>query len=475
MDKSIFELNPFKQIIVEEFDPYIEFNYEFDNPYSEGVISNTISRVWESIIYILHLVGKVFRVIINGLRKLFSSKTKSGNECAEEVGLKKHEEVTEVNKYKYHFGKEAGENAVLNFIEKFDGENIYIDVAKLVARDPTNLAVPGKAINAGPTRAEFVIKLMINPKPINDYIAFFNRLYSLYDLNGPITENDIKKISDLCSKFSSKIDIKTYTMDSLIKYVNTQHLKLTIDDFIDFQKKVNQMCEAAEKFDNINQKINTTVSSNKKKYIDMLNELSWACVNLQGGLHAILNGLKGVYNIDSGYFETISSPSKLAEFVQVCIDNGMPAKYIANNIINVSTEKLKGKNPKPNMGFGRMTLIPEGDIVYKIALNEYGIRSNKNDFIVMDEVKHYRELSKYFVSTNEYYGNYVINEMDKVKAGSGNEPNFLAANKLGDNINKLMNKHNIPFKIVDIKPDAFGKQNGEYKLLDYGFIVRKRL
>ena len=115
--------------------------------------------------------------------------------------------------------------------------------------------------------------------------------------------------------------------------------------------------------------------------------------------------------------------------------------------------------------------FPEGDKIYKIAINRYGVRSNKNDFAVMNEVKGTPLMDK-FAETTHTYGDYIINVMEKVKAGSSNEPSATEAVKLGNEINSELEKMGIGFKIHDIKSDAFGKKGNKFVLLDYGYLHR---
>ena len=124
------------------------------------------------------------------------------------------------------------------------------------------------------------------------------------------------------------------------------------------------------------------------------------------------------------------------------------------------------------MGFGRLTLIPKGDIIYKVAINRYGVRSNKNDYRVMDAVKG-KPIESMFAFTTKTYGDYTINVMEKVQAGKENEPTPTEANELGKKINQELEKDGVGFSIYDIKSDAFGKKNGKFVILDYGYLQRR--
>jgi hypothetical protein len=164
----------------------------------------------------------------------------------------------------------------------------------------------------------------------------------------------------------------------------------------------------------------------------------------------------------------------LADFVSESLKSGMPNKYLVRNIYLVCDKSIKGEPNmnKPIMGFGRLTLIPKGDIIYKVAINRYGIRSNKNDFAVMEEIKGTPLMDK-FAETTHTVGDYIINVMEKVKAGSSHEPSPAEASRLGKEINDELAKMGIGFEIHDIKADAFGMKENRYVLLDYGYLHRR--
>lgn len=477
-------LNTLNSSITEEFDPYEYFKTE--NTYIEEVYNeasdtnkkNIIQKLWAMIKKAAVWIGKKIMHIIRGIKRMTVGNKLTPNQILGQIGVKRHKTVRDhVNVDDTNKAIDAANNAHLNLIEGFKEDGILINPSALVAMSVNEAPVKGKNINGGGSRADQVIELILNPSPIDEYINFFKELTS--DLSKtPITSKDIDKVNKKCKEFSGRPSIASYTSDYLGNTTKKEynHIYIHFSQLIEFQRKVDEMCEVGEAFDNVFNKLNVdeSVASEKKDYMKIMNELSWAVVNLQGGLHAISNGLQGVYNIDPGYYESINDPEVLAQFVSESLKYGGPNKYLVRNIYNVCDPVLKG-NPdldKPIMGFGRLTLIPDGDIIYKVAINRYGIRSNKNDFAVMNVVKETPLMDK-FAETTKTIGDYIINVMEKVKAGSANEPSAAEASRLGKEINNELDKMGINFEIHDIKSDAFGKKGDNYVLLDYGYLHRR--
>ena len=439
---------------------------------------NILQRIWSTIKKAVKWIVDKIIDIVKGIKRAIFGKKKTVNQLLKMIGAKKHEvQFDKLNVTTAEIAVNAANAGYNSFIEGFYEDGIMINLAGLVSTNPDKTPVKGKDINGGGTRANNVIALILNPKPLDDYIDFFKRLTGQLKSEN-LTKEDIIRINKECEEFTGRPSLISYAVDAAGNTVNKKYneIYISIDQFMEFQRKVDDMCKVAEEFDNIYNALHVTIDADADKYIKMMNELAWACVNLQGGLHAISNGLQGIYDIDPGYIGSIKSPEMLAAFVTEALKSGMPNKYLVRNIYLVSDEVIKGKPDmdKPIMGFGRLTLIPEGDIIYKVAINRYGVRSNKNDFAVMNEIKGTSLMDK-FAETTMTYGDYIINVMEKVKAGSSNEPSEMEASRLGKEINDELQKMGIGFEIYDIKADAFGKKGDNYVLLDYGYLQRRSI
>lgn len=518
--------------LCEEYDPrelfYVEgINLdEYLHEDGETTKKNILQKLWGLIKKCAAFVKKCVMTIVNGVKKLFGHKsTKSGSDIAQMAGLSANNSVSmpppaDKVALDKQFATDAVSSMIGSLIHDVDNGQFSIlipgDLVNMDPNDP-NIAVKGKEINGAWARARNVVALIQDDTPLKAYKSFFQTLTNEFG-KGVVNEADVEKIWSICKDFSGRSSVEDYIRDGvaqkLPKYAkkakalpligglvpsDMTHVRggdvrgemadvtITMNQLMEFQQLVDEICQLGEKYDvyfdelNVNNagkfRENKKFNEAKKSYIEILNDLAWACVELQGGLHAIANGLRGVYEVGIQYYEQVDDPNRLAEFINQAIIHGMPAKYVVRNIYNVCTEKIKGKPnlDKPIMGFGRLTLIPEGPIIYKCAINRYGIRSNRNDFLVMDAVRGTKDakLASMFANTTKSYGEYAVNVMEKVQAGKKYEPSEGKAKELGKAINGKFEDLGINFIINDIKADAFGQKNGKYVILDYGYIIRR--
>lgn len=538
--ESLFNLNPFTEIdqqIYEEFDPHTFF--EMEDPMTEiineavgATVKNVFTKLWSVIVKGVRFIVKIIGNIGKGIKRFLVGGGKSADQVAEEAGLERREYAYVPSKRELSDTEsknvEAAVKSIIKEVKK-DG-SLVLNPAALVKADDDNVAIKGKTVNAGGRRASEVIKLIKDPRPLDVYKDFFTRLTSEMSTK-VVTSVQLEKMAEICNGYLGLPSGEDYAKDAiaqhgasyiskvpfggkmLANYMRNNQIgngggtvdkeladvTITMDELMDFQRRVDEVCKLGEEFDNHYKSLNvgnmdqSQVASNKfkgfvpgeivkKSYMQVLNDLAWICVNLQGGLHAIAQGLAGVYDVSPEYRETIKDPNMLARFTEGLIASGIPGKYVVSNIYMVCTADLKG-NPKtdgaghvtkPIMGFGRLTLIPEGDIIYKIAINRYGVRSNKNDFAVLNEVKKIEDKSfqDMFADTIKTYGNYTVNVMEKVKAGSKYEPDNNKAKELAKRINDTFAQNGVNLTIVDIKSDAFGMRGNDYVILDYGYINR---
>lgn len=488
MDLS-YTLEPFGEYAeypFTKYDPMILF--ECDESFMDDIMleaseakkENIIQKIKNIILKALRWIREHVSRLINGIRSIGKKNITSPNAICDKLNIRPRRKRDPND-----FSQKAADSFYNDFITKVHDGKITINPYKLMMNHHRT-EVSGREINGGGTRAMAVINLIIDPKPLDDYIRLFTKMTNTMSLSS-VTVTDINKLFDECKPFTGRPSAAGYAIDKITSNkINKSYtsVEFSIEQMMAFQLKVDDITKVAERFDNVWDNLNILIRTKgpqgkvvEKKYMDILNELSWVCVNLQGGLHAIMNNMKGVYLIAPEYYGSISDPKVLAKFVAACMDYGIPNKYLVNNIYMISDVSLKGSaNPdKPNMGFGRMTLIPpEGNAVYKVAINRYGVRSNKNDFMVMEAVRG-KPLARFFAVTYESYEDYTINVMEKVDAGKSNQPNMIEAGQLGNTINAELDKANAGFHISDIKADAFGKKDGRYVIYDYGYIVRNKI
>lgn len=488
--ESTFNVDPFHRlddVIFEEFDP-VEYFY-IDPSYQLEILTESENTKKKNIIEkIISIIKKCFKWICSkvkqlgdGIHKLTINKAKTANQIAKQIGLTKHEirrapadPNDPVTPY------DAAESFRINFVEGITEDGILLLPSALIQVDVDSVPIKGKSINAAGTRASQVLNLITHPAILDEYIEFFQKLTNEFSIKN-MTPADINRIYKMCESFSGRPSILSYGVDAIRPTVDSQYksIRISFNDMNSFQLKVDKMNKVCEDVDNaykaMNVNIGSTSSGIEKHYLDIINKLSWASVNLQGGLHAIANGMAGIYHIDPGYWDCINTIEMLATFTEECMKYGMPGKYLVNNIYRICDTSLKGTPDldKPLIGFGRLTLLPKDkDIVYKVAINHYGVRSNKNDFIVMKAIIGTDIMNKFALTENTC--KYIVNVMEKVSSGSKFEPTSIEAEKLGKRINEGLVSLGIQFQIYDIKPDAFGQRNGKYILLDYGYLHRRQ-
>ena len=422
----------------------------------------------------------------NGLQKLRNIKIVSPNVVCEEIKLPPNPNPSAAESSTPGSpadpATDAAESLYYDFLRGVDNGDLIISPYRLMAENPANIKVKGNDINGGSARIAMVLALIYDSTPMDELITLFQNLTKIASTYN-VTANDISRVYEMCKSFTGRPNFSSYAHDVLSKRLGREYtmVRVPMKKFMDFQLKLDEMTKTMEQFDEVWNKVNTDIldenapnSDFNKEIMNVLNAMSWNCVNLQGGLHAVLNQLTGIYYIAPQYTASIRDPNTLAHFVKKCIEYGMPNKFLVNNIYHICDRSMKGDVDldHPNMGFGRMTLIPPtGTSVYKVAINEYGIRSNKNDFLVMGIIQN-SPIKQYFALTTNHYHDYVINQMEKVQAGSSHQPSVVKAMELAKIINNGLHQMGAGIAIADIKPDAFGKKNGKFVIYDYGYIHR---
>lgn len=481
--ESTFVLDPFSVfdgVVFEAFDP--ETFFETDAMFIDDIINEAAEvqkkNLFERLVGIIKKgikwIGQTISNIISGLGRLIKGNAKTADQIANEVGIKKNDAAKTTGDNSN--AKNAAESVQQNFIDGIVSDGVLINPAALVKKSMDEVPIKGRHINAGGVRASQVLDLIANPKILDKFLDLFKTLTNELSAKN-VTADDMDRIYALCKSFAGRPSISDYVKNEVLGGVEIRHeqVRITVAELVSMQKKVNEMNEICEKVDDckrtLNINIGTTSKDVEKIYLHLLNELSWATVNIQGGLHAISNGMRGIYQLDPRYWGSIKDIKQLSEFAEECIKTGIPAKYIVNNIYKVCDDAISGTYDigKPRMGFGRLTLIPEGEYVYKVAFNQYGVRSNKNDLLVMNAIRD-KEIRMKFATTVTSTKNNVINVMEKIDTSE--KPAMIEAERLGKEINNELKALNTGFTIYDIKPDAFGKKNGRFVIVDYGYIHR---
>lgn len=251
---------------------------------------------------------------------------------------------------------------------------------------------------------------------------------------------------------------------------DTKH-RYTLDQFMEFNKKINEMANA---FDTFNDPNNDTVYDSK--LIKLLNEISADLSVFQMAMNAITGALSNAFIVDRKYKNSINNIELLSEFVENSIKSGIPPKYIMYNMYIMSTSEIKGDGKKGNedapiAGQFRAILFPGNKSVYKVALSGIGIKSNKSECDISDIFK--KNNGDHLISvTTGHTKNYAIISAEELDTKT--TFNAFQLVDLKDKLDEFCIEHEIPLSISrDIHEKNAGFKNGKLAALDYGWVDRK--
>lgn len=201
----------------------------------------------------------------------------------------------------------------------------------------------------------------------------------------------------------------------------------------------------------------------------LLNEFSTIMAVLQFGINTITGCLKDIYVIDAEYAESISDTDVLSKFVGQMISASIPTKYVAMNTWLVSTKEIKGEADafKPVWGQSRVVFFPpEKDIVHKVAINPYGIRSNFAENSVYGTMQR-NNAAELLAKAEKISSNGVILDMERI---TGSRPTNAELLTFTTKLQQAAGGSNIA--INDLHLDNVKKTKDGMKAIDYGMFVR---
>ena len=466
-----FSLDPTYTLID---DPHIMFqesiifsNYiteETSNPNNGNVLQKILNVIKKCMAWIAKQIGN----LINWIKKLFSNKTKTVDQLAEELNISKSssskdDSPVDIPKLTSSPPKPDSQpenkinidRIVKPLIIKFNNDNSFsITIKESLSKDLHDRAPTKGHPSKYKVNVLYAIYCMKHPDVIVKWAKLFTRIVKKED----VTQYEIKELND----YLDKVD------DAMLAFSKSNpNMKITYEELSEFQGSVNLMNDLVSVYDKMD------FTHLKPFTVMMLNRIAGMSLTIQVGMNGISTGLQQIYQIDGIYFGGIESPELLSEFVGKCIESNIPVKYTINNIYNVSGAVLKGSKADPDspiVGQSRLVLIPDNkNIVYKVAISGMGIRANKNEIYVSNT---YRKIdgSKYIASVLKSH-NAIVNEMEKVEPISHADANI--QQNMEEDLDKLSRDHNLSFRVTDINSGGFGKtKTGEIVILDYGFLNR---
>jgi hypothetical protein len=237
-----------------------------------------------------------------------------------------------------------------------------------------------------------------------------------------------------------------------------------------FQIKLNEIMKNIEMIDSPD----NNIPINEPTFINALNQFAGFVGRLQMGMNTISGALQSIYTIDASYNNSIKDVNILSTFIDKCIENGIPPKYISYNAYLISDTNLKGNGSEgsennPRWGQSRVAFFPSNDkkVIHKIALSGFGIRANKSEYDISE--KFIKNGGKVFIAA-------IINTTPSFSVISAERVSTTKPANLYDDIKNLRDKlfrfaqtNDIPLDIRgDIHEDNVGYKNGKCVALDYG-------
>jgi len=469
-----FQLNPLEEYLETDFsvfDDGFKFYEDVIKEASDGVVtkSNVLTRLWELLKKVFRWIWKALGNLINVIKSLFKKKTKSTEQILLELGVVSRKDIKEgkvhipaSDKSEINIGSEEIELMLKPMFLKFeeDGETITITTNKIIWANLLKRAqgkMPGN--DPGPDIRCFLYTL----KLIEDKNNVLKNMG--YDIARAINADHIERstlndVNNFCRLIQDGANDQGY--------IKSPH-NITLRQLMDTQGVINDILKAIEGVSNPYVKFSGDIS--------VINAFSGTMTTIQMGMNLITKAIKEVYTIDPSYCETIDDPETLSKFVEKCIQAKFPAKYLSFNSYLVSTKNLKGDGDafKPVWGQSRVVFFPPNEeIVYKLALSQWGINSNMSEYNIyqkFDETGDASILAR-VINVSE---NGCVSTVERVDTKEDAPMHIVF--RVRSHIENIMQKHSIPVNVTqDIHHKNIGirHNNGkdEYVAVDYAAINR---
>lgn len=508
-----FKLNGIEDILYENMD-LVSYNegalfleeiyYEASNGMTK---ENVLQKIW-------NFIKKCFAWIVNMVKKLvgFIKRTITGKSrgngtsassiASEIVGDKNLNKPTNNDSNKITVDIPSNPNSEVKMDDKIDMiyQSVYVDVNKnnITFKIPSNLAIiatallDGKAFKGenipdmkyGSINLEGGMKMIIDESYFNGFIKMSDYCVNIMNMLSNIDLNNNKDIIKIELEINDFYNLyKKYNL-STAKLPDYSKYEITIERFEHVSSELANTYKKISDIHDINSIINkiNDIGSLKYKYNDfiiMLNNYTVYLSIMQMTLNTISISLSNMLVVDARYKGSISNINDLSKFIDKCIYNGIPSKYIAYNAYLISDESIHGKDSSkneknPSWGQSRVVFFPDESKVYKIALNGMGVDANKVENKITDILKSDKKLLKYITPIFNSYNDSVIVSAEKVDARKGlvsDNDAEAVARKLNDALEKLNMKS---ISVSDIHTENCGirRSDGSNQvcIIDYGSI-----
>jgi hypothetical protein len=252
--------------------------------------------------------------------------------------------------------------------------------------------------------------------------------------------------------------------------------RLSMGELTEFQKRVN---EALIDLDSIHS-IENDLSTVRDDTIKELRKLVYDVHYIQYDMNTFTNMIQKVNLIDLKFMNSIKDRNVLSKFVSDLIKNGIPSKFVAYNTWLIASEDIRGSKPecKLAMGQSRCVFFPNDNKneILKIALNGFGITSNRNEIRFAKAVSSEPELRKITAMvTNAYAEDGIIAAERIVDKSGGKHPSLKECKAMSDAYDKFTKQHpELRLKIKDFHDEnvMWSSDRNCWVSIDYGFSNR---
>lgn len=496
MDNNIFKLDSIVDDIYNIDESYYHENFDDTNVIiAEATNGATKANVFYKLI---HAIARFFRLIASGLkwlynsiRKLFKRKNKSADQiCNEVMGTsnKVNVDKSNINGNKVTVQIPSAtesevqmppsvELAVDKLIMEFeeDGDSLHITYGNLFKSPTMNTKNYPKYAPRDQSVYFFIAfmdhNVIENVKNIND------RIKKIFEVSA--SNNTDENIDDLIKVLDTLIEQTINAANNALhKRMIEPGTKLSLRQISQCQSVIDECNELFTKYDQI---ITTNMNAfnallGNANFIRAMNTYSTAISEASFGINQITYSLSKVYYVNPDKMGSCNNPELLSQMVEKMMKHGIPSKYIMLNIYLLADESLKGNGSyhDPIWGQTRVVLFPQKeDLIYKIAYNSSGYRSNRNEEYITKFFSG-SSLAKHLAGVMWASNNrYIIGAERVVTSGAKVSAAALKLDHVLDEMKNYIHSHGGHFEIVDVHSANIGVRKNDpdnnLVITDYGF------
>ena len=466
-----------------------------------------LKNIWEMIKRAFSFIAGMISKFFKWIKSLFTKKTKSANQIAEEVlskgGGKRSkiikEQVEEIpaaknSEIRGETVKRAHQYLML-VLDSSNAEFVIEQVGQVNGKRSGGFQHPVTSWHSQGSADMKYDKLVPNKKnPMYD--AFFrdgaknwdylpsqrferSQAYAMH----LITEPDaLSQLQEIVNDFKR---VTTLGMSPIVTngmYKNIQQKILQYMNSYDYKYGTPIKYKEIGKVQSMISKLSKEVGDIAMDKLDDSDECKRASMrllslltNIQMSFNAVSGLFDMIWVLDPAYDNSVSDIKDAALFTKLCIESGVPPKYLRTNLYFLLTEDIVGNQTQnaPIWGQTRAVFIPQNqDVVYKVALSGSGIAANKTEYIISRKLEK-TPVNECIALTGDQYESYAIIEQEKCPNDGASEAHRdLYARKLKEKIKNELQNINFPLRIdsdIHCNNIGFSKRVNDWVTIDYGW------